>query len=555
MLRVYANEAVFDETRQPLGEGETIEETHGKFWTDPLLVVIPDPRTLLDDIKGWIEPKNLCNGQGMRWEYQLDETLLVTIWFSVDVARLAADGTAGEHKSELQKRLSEAYVFKVNFENGTSYKNDFPKENENEEFDISVRMLYQLIGIEDQTWNQFLNVVGEAKIPLICDVILKLAAVEKKDDMTIILCIDGFQHLMPNGTKADKFYRLLKSLCSIITTKTQFFLLVVCAATIHAPIQQVLASSSHERIILVPPVICGADILSPENPSEARLVEDMDGHGCALEILETLFLNYRGGNVDLADLKLDPIVEEVWTRLKAKYQDLFQWTDQVYLSVLAAVLSGRKFSRHEQIPGTEMTVDTLLQYGLFRHEISAAESSSRITCAFVILWWMIKKLPVFKDKPENFAEFFTECSDVSWHKFERFVALFRTIKSVVYEKHQVNLSEFHSGACFGDVSGLSIQEDYCRRVVQITHKGITGTKKLKANDCTPCELDNLDMNCVYINASGASAADIFLKTNLVKDGSTEYVLETIQCKREQATMTEERFYKEREKQRDLPICF
>ncbi|CAK4647752.1 unnamed protein product [Aphanomyces euteiches] len=187
MLRVYANKAVFDETRQPLGEGETIEETHGKFWTDPLLVVIPDPRTLLDDIKGWIEPKNLCNGQGMRWEYQLDETLLVkltaplaehfTAWkedrmdktncplYMVlsgcgtgksrmldemkELFKLAADRTAGEHKSELQKRLSEAYVFKVNFENGTSYKNDFPKENENEEFDISVRMLYQLIGIED----------------------------------------------------------------------------------------------------------------------------------------------------------------------------------------------------------------------------------------------------------------------------------------------------------------------------------------------------------------------------------------------------------------------
>ncbi|KAG9398294.1 hypothetical protein AC1031_014883 [Aphanomyces cochlioides] len=203
-----------------------------------------------------------------------------------------------------------------------------------------------------------------------------------------------------------------------------------------------------------------------------------------------------------------------------------------------------------------MTVDTLLQYGLFRQEISAAElSSSRITCAFVILWWMIKKLPVFKDKPDNFAEFFTECSDVSWDKFEKFVALFRTIKSVAYEKHQVDVSEFHSGACFGDISGLSIQEEYCRRVVEVSHEVITGTKKLKANDYTLCELDDLDMNSVYINASGTSAADIFLKTNLVKDGSTEYVLETIQCKREQATMTEERFYKEREKQRDLPICF
>ena len=52
------------------------------------------------------------------------------------------------------------------------------------------------------------------------------------------------------------------------------------------------------------------------------------------------------------------------------------------------------------------------------------------------------------------------------------------------------------------------------------------------------------MESVYVNASGA---DIFFKINLVKDGSTECVLETIQCKHEQAT-------KKEEKQQDLPLC-
>ncbi|KAF0714944.1 Aste57867_3632 [Aphanomyces stellatus] len=68
-----------------------------------------------------------------------------------------------------------------------------------------------------------------------------------------------------------------------------------------------------------------------------------------------------------------------------------------------------------------MNVDTLLQYGLFRQEISVGESSSRITCVFVVLWWMVKKLPVFKDKPDKIAEFLIEYSDVSWGKFEKFV--------------------------------------------------------------------------------------------------------------------------------------
>ncbi|KAF0712464.1 Aste57867_4825 [Aphanomyces stellatus] len=183
-LHVYANKAAFDGKDkpdgkdEPLGVGETIED-HGKLWTDPLLVVVPGPATLLDCIKGWIEPKNLCNGKGMRWKYQFDETLVGKLttplvehynaWESgymdktrnplfmvlsgcgtgksrmldemKELFKLAANRATGEHKSELQKRLSEAYVFKVNFENGTFYKNDFDEVHH----EVSVRMLYQLL--------------------------------------------------------------------------------------------------------------------------------------------------------------------------------------------------------------------------------------------------------------------------------------------------------------------------------------------------------------------------------------------------------------------------
>ncbi|KAF0693323.1 Aste57867_15700 [Aphanomyces stellatus] len=575
-LFVYTNKAAFDGKDEPLGEGETIEDD-GKLWTDPLFVVVSGPATLLDCIDGWIEPKNLCNGKGMRWKYQFDETLVGKLttplvehynaWESgyMDKTQdplfmvLSGCGTgksrmldemkelfklaAVRAQHELQKRICDAYVFNVNFENGTSYNADF----EESEYEVSVRMLYQLLG-KNQTWFHFVADVKQyGKIPSITAVIEHLAIVEKKDEMTIILCVDGLQHLKTDGTTDDKLYRLLMSLCSIITTKTKFFLLAVCATTIHVPIQQMLASSSQKRIILVPPILCGADILIPENPSVGRLVDAMDGHGRALEILETVLGEYRDRNVDFTVHKLDPIIDQVWVGLRSTYGDLFQWPDGIYHSVLAAVLSGRKFSLNEQIPGAKMNVDTLLQYGLFRQEISVVESSGRITCAFVVLWWMVKKLPVFKDQPDNIAEFFTEYSDVSWGKFEKFVALYRTIKSVAFEKHQVNVGEFHSGACFGDIRGLSIREEYCRRVVQTPLKVITGTKKFKANDFTPREIADLDMESVFINASGASAADIFLKINLVKVGSTECVLETIQCKHEQAAMTEERFYEERRK--------
>ncbi|KAF0685737.1 Aste57867_22416 [Aphanomyces stellatus] len=212
-LFVYANKAAFDGKDEPLGLGETIED-NGKLWTDPLLVVVRGPATLLDCIEGWIEPKNLCNGNGMRWKYQFDETLVGKLtaplvehynaWESgyMDKTRnplfmvLSGCGTgksrmldemkelfklaAFRTQHDLQKRICDAYVFKVNFENGTSYKADF----EESEYEVSVRMLYQLVGKEGQTWIDFLADVKQHQNPfdLRCDFTIGCSGKERRND-------------------------------------------------------------------------------------------------------------------------------------------------------------------------------------------------------------------------------------------------------------------------------------------------------------------------------------------------------------------------------------
>ncbi|KAF0689250.1 Aste57867_19282 [Aphanomyces stellatus] len=578
---VYANQAAFGaENRVPLRSSAVLTGL-GTDEDDALLVVVPGPATLLDCIQGWIEPKSLCSGKGKRWEYQGDKALVEKLdaplvchyeaWkdgrqdktvhplFMVlsgcgtgksrmldEMKELFTSAAIRAEHGGLQERISDAYVFNVTFENATSYGAQF----EEAEHEVSVRMLYQLLGEnKGQIWTQFVaEVKTSGKLPLIADVIEQLAAVEKTSEMTVILCVDGLQHLGPDvKSKTNAFYSLLSSICTIINSTTKFFLLAVCAATIHVPIDKILASSSQLRIHLVPPRLCGADIINPENPSIGRLVEDMDGHGRALEMLEQLLTEYSKANVDVSKVKLDQVVEEVWSGLTTKYRDLFAWSDSsIYYSVLAAVLSRRNFLLNDRIPGTEMTVDDLLQFGLFR-QVGREGEPSCIACAFVVLWWMIKKLPLYKDKPDKLAEYITKCSDVSFGEFEKFVALYRTIKSIAFEKHQVSVEEFHSGATFGDIRGLSIKEEFRRQVVQKSNKVITGTKRLKANDFTPCDMAELDIREVYINATAASAADIFLKTNLINDGSPECVLETIQCKHEQATMSKERFDDERSK--------
>ncbi len=71
------------------------------------------------------------------------------------------------------------------------------------------------------------------------------------------------------------------------------------AATLHSPVDITLLSSSQLRHIFTPPALLGEQVIPTTSMMEKLLVEDMGGHGRALEILERVLAECRSETNDL----------------------------------------------------------------------------------------------------------------------------------------------------------------------------------------------------------------------------------------------------------------
>ncbi len=84
-----------------------------------------------------------------------------------------------------------------------------------------------------------------------------------------------------------------------------------CAAgTVEEPIMKVLAPSGQRRISLVPPKVDGKKKLHTSDPLEQLLIDDMGGHGRALEVLCSVLHENRNVDYGVGD-----VMEEVHRRL------------------------------------------------------------------------------------------------------------------------------------------------------------------------------------------------------------------------------------------------
>jgi hypothetical protein len=104
----------------------------------------------------------------------------------------------------------------------------------------------------------------------------KLEKIDNVKDMTVILCVDGLQKLVNDGTQGCDFYRVLTSIYSLLNTSTAFTICVcVCLATVQKPIRQALADSPQKRMFLIPPPLCGREVLATRTRIEKQLADDM----------------------------------------------------------------------------------------------------------------------------------------------------------------------------------------------------------------------------------------------------------------------------------------
>ncbi|TMW57964.1 hypothetical protein Poli38472_013438 [Pythium oligandrum] len=405
---------------------------------------------LLDHLQ-WHEPTLLCQSAGHTWPYQgasnvvtlVNEPLEAhyTAWSDGqgDTQLLLVVGGSGTGKSRLLDEMttvvrrvaeesahdglkahgqSHVYCFHVALRNSTGCL----LVPSNPEFEISCRMLYQLTKVREP-WVTFSTRIC-VLYPRLCieDVVTLLAKTEKLNkiqDMTVILCIDSFQRLDSN------LQRVTAALCSFVSS-SRAFPVVICASSTAAPIEQALASARQKHVMLFPPKLCGEQVLTPSARLGRQLVDDMDGHGRALEALDVA-LHRLGAGID--DIEPSIVVHEVNHQLSSCYGPLLiheAFSDPEHCrEVVAAVLSRRRFMFPTDRIG-RMTVDELQSLALFRWT-----REGYVEAVFFAFQFVIQRIPTRNSPshpfPEDFSRFIW-----CWQEFKVILALFRRVQSIAY---------------------------------------------------------------------------------------------------------------------------
>ena len=530
-----------------------------------------EQREALMQMLQWKEPQGLCSFIRSTWPYQgaadvvrdLQDPLLehYQAWQANDADEkkhplFLALGGRGIGKSrllremqgllsqaakaspdpELVQRIDHAFVFHVTFTNGT-YPDGRLINQQHPEYEISLRMLYQMLRKEYQEWLTFIDRVSDLcpsfhlGIETVIHLVAQLQKIKDLKDMTVIVCIDGLQMLINDGTTSCDLHRVLKSLCRFLNSSTAFSI-CVCASPLADPVKTVFSSSEQQLAYVVPPPMNGEFLLGPDSSDlEKQLVEDMGGHGCALEALQELFAEKKD---ELKKLNESMLAHALERALQHKYGDLFDvdWfcDPKLCRCLLAAVLSRRKLEPSSilESPSMQISVDQLRNSGLFR-----LTREGHLECAFVVFRVMLQ----FYDW--DLGKYVEAITSSEPPEFDSFVAVFRRLKSMVFCDQSVPWTEFHAGARFNatDKDGLQprIKESAQRWVVETRKHKIAAsaseTRKQKLAALAIPDGDSMNaigVNKVIIRDDDGPAVHLDMRVTLDTGAAEERGLEVIQ---------------------------
>ncbi|GMF23225.1 unnamed protein product [Phytophthora lilii] len=384
------------------------------------------------------------------------------------------------------------------------------------------------------------------KLPLTIGKVLEFVAKLKKmqdvEDMTVIFCVDGLQHV-----ENDDFCtlsRIVKAICCFLNS-SRVFTVWVCSATAERSVSEVLGKCTQQRVYLLLPPLRGHEIITPKTEMEKQLVDDMGGHGRALEILQEVLEKHR--KVALADVDPAIIVADVYRELENRCNifDTSFFSDPTNCQeVLTGILSRRKYYQFELIgQHTNMTVDWLQNIGFIRYT-----PDKRLECPFIILMMLMKSIPK-KPGDEDYADNQIKRLALGWQPFEQFVAFHRRVKSIAFSGYPVLLSAFHAGARFGATDRLLIHEEVPRTVVKAVSQLETksGSKDSLIRTEHHGSVDISTMSTVVVNADHAAAGDIFMRVHLTDGNRQIHSNEVIQCKFTERNQKIDRAYYEKER--------
>lgn len=151
---------------------------------------------------------------------------------------------------------------------------------------------------------------------------------------------------------------------------------------------------------------------------------------------------------------------------------------------LIAVLTRQPLARTDKIPNSQLTVEDLITYGLFRWVTDKAGQKGFLECPFVIVWLLAswsghKALAHFRlDSYNEIQHAFAPDLPLGlqcWQHWEETTAYFRMLKSSLLDGLTVPLSELHSGAYLSaEAANLKIKVQNLEQKLVASHQYETG---------------------------------------------------------------------------------
>jgi hypothetical protein len=528
----------------------------------------------------WQEPQRLVQTTGAAWEYQPSEASIAQLAAGLPehfsrwkdsrkdknhplFLALSGPGTGKSRlldelpslarhavcdNVELSLAISEgsAHVFSVSFENGTRPTG---AEGHDASLLIGTRMMWQLARQPGQSWGDF----WPKKQYRIGDALAELSRLTgtPREQQAVFLLVDGLQQLQHEpGSKDSVFAGALAEVSNVVNAGPEFVIGAI-AATVHCPIDEYLHHSRQKRVYLQPPALDGNLVLSADNSLQRTLIDDMGGHGRALEMLAEVFAEETDLQYSLAT---------VAGKLRSKLADVYggwigQATDK-FKPLLGAVLAHRRFESRDALVTADWTVEDVIGFGLVRWRESGDKS---LEVPHILLWLLASHCgdplvgqlgDIHYASEEERLQGEVSVGLQTWQHWEEFVARFISLKSRVFAVDAgVRLDKFHFGAKLSPSAAATV-------IRAVPQDVITATKQYPSKSSSDVDLVEHEHGqssvsaggVIVINGHSAEAGDVFRPVD-VELGSDQYlrVNEVSACRRRKSSLSQSQFGIEREK--------
>ncbi|GES84608.1 crinkler (CRN) family protein, putative [Rhizophagus clarus] len=274
---------------------------------------------------------------------------------------------------ELRKKIENAFVFSIGFENRNSLRCGIEQSVYRA---IGTRLLKQLLPDKDLNF-----IISNYKLQYPWEVFDLVSKYEnyKLKDMTILLIIDGLQNIMKSNNdwndRTFKFFITLMNIHNLALRST--FLILLYTATVTDPVDSVLKITHHKRVYLLiasldPPIIIKDGVITcifqTDDHIIKMLVDDCGDYGRALKVLQEILKDRDIQNVNINDM-----INNLRVRLQ--------------------------FDKH--IPGTNKYPDHIVQLGLIRYVCEGNSSVGYFDLPYIWIWILTNssdgKDPVLRD--------------------------------------------------------------------------------------------------------------------------------------------------------------